>query len=1006
MEALKCLLALLCALLVGAQDENIKQSFRDCPVDLFFVLDTSESVALRQKPPEFYINQIKEFTKEFIDELKEVQHQCDRVVTWNSGALHYSDETILVRHLSNMRTERQALKNDIDQISYIGKGTYTDCAIKRGLGELLVGGSHYHENKYIVVVTDGHPITGYKEPCGGVQEAANEARQHGVKVFAVAISPDQEDTRLAIIATDQSYRQNFTAADETRSAQKIETIRTIISMITNETKDVCCSFDCNPPGGPKGPDGEPGSPGERGRPGMPGEKGDVGPGGNTGDPGPVGYTGMKGDRGIKGDKGGRGHKGYKGGKGERGLDGIDGRKGEPGFPGLPGCKGAPGSDGLKGEPGPKGDSGPYGRKGDKGEPGRAGEPGRPGNYGPPGPKGDPGSRGPPGDRGDRGDDGRPGPPGQNGEGGKIGDKGEPGPRGRRGGKGDPGDPGPRGEPGREGTTGDNGEPGDPGRAGPPGYRGDEGEAGQEGPKGPKGIKGAPGDRGSMGDRGEPGLPGNGTKGCQGFQGYPGTRGDPGEPGSKGTPGPKGDDGEPGDPGRDNNEPGPAGDKGAKGHRGREGDPGPPGPPGPPGTDECEILDIVMRLCSCCECRCAPVDLAFVVDSSESIGATNFALAKDFIIAVIDRLIKDHHVKFSSNHSTLSVVQYSGSKAQEYVILGSSLTEFKESVRNLRWLAEATYTGEALGFSLDQTISKMRKDNKVVLVLTDGRSDTTRDPEPLDILCNKGILVGGLGIKDYSGRQPSFEQVLQLSCSTQAKPGFSFILDNYAELLEDQFLQNLTNKICQEKKCPDYKCPISFSQSTDILIMMDSSASVGQKNFEISKTFVKRMAERFLTAQAPTGVTVRVAVAQYSQRNPRMEHTFESNYTLLFPSIESAQFQNEGTNLLEALQFAITARVPPGVPAGKRKLLLFSDGRSQGVTRALLESRVREVLSSGIEIFVISAGSQVNNENLSILVNKGQQDNGYAQRHMFRVADYESLLRGVYYQTVTRKVSLT
>lgn len=53
-------------------------------------------------------------------------------------------------------------------------------------------GSHYKENKYIVVVTDGHPITGYKEPCGGVQEAANEAKQYGVKVFAVAISPDQE----------------------------------------------------------------------------------------------------------------------------------------------------------------------------------------------------------------------------------------------------------------------------------------------------------------------------------------------------------------------------------------------------------------------------------------------------------------------------------------------------------------------------------------------------------------------------------------------------------------------------------------------------------------------------------------------------------------------------------------------------------------------------------------------------------------------------------------------
>lgn len=56
---------------------------------------------------------------------------------------------------------------------------------------LLNSGSYYHENKYIVVVTDGHPETGYKEPCGGIQDAANEARQHGVKVFAVAISPDQ-----------------------------------------------------------------------------------------------------------------------------------------------------------------------------------------------------------------------------------------------------------------------------------------------------------------------------------------------------------------------------------------------------------------------------------------------------------------------------------------------------------------------------------------------------------------------------------------------------------------------------------------------------------------------------------------------------------------------------------------------------------------------------------------------------------------------------------------------
>ncbi|XP_027138358.1 collagen alpha-1(VI) chain-like [Larimichthys crocea] len=56
-----------------------------------------------------------------------------------------------------------------------------------------------------------------------------------VKVFAVAISPDQEDTRLSLIATDHTYRQNFTAVDDTR-ATKIGTIRTIINMIRDKEK--------------------------------------------------------------------------------------------------------------------------------------------------------------------------------------------------------------------------------------------------------------------------------------------------------------------------------------------------------------------------------------------------------------------------------------------------------------------------------------------------------------------------------------------------------------------------------------------------------------------------------------------------------------------------------------------------------------------------------------------------------------------------------------------------
>jgi len=59
---------------------------------------------------------------------------------------------------------------------------------------------------------------------------------------------------------------------------------------------------------------------------------------------------------------------------------------------------------------------------------------------------------------------------------------------------------------------------------------------------------------------------------------------------------------------------------------------------------------------------------------------------------------------------------------------------------MKWLAEATYTGEALDFALSNTLSLMTHENKVVIVLTDGRSDHSRDPVPLNVLCGKDLLV--------------------------------------------------------------------------------------------------------------------------------------------------------------------------------------------------------------------------------------------------------------------------
>lgn len=54
--------------------------FPDCPVDLFFILDTSESVALRVKPFGDLVTQVKDFTNRFIDKL--TQRYISRGFIW------------------------------------------------------------------------------------------------------------------------------------------------------------------------------------------------------------------------------------------------------------------------------------------------------------------------------------------------------------------------------------------------------------------------------------------------------------------------------------------------------------------------------------------------------------------------------------------------------------------------------------------------------------------------------------------------------------------------------------------------------------------------------------------------------------------------------------------------------------------------------------------------------------------------------------------------------------
>uniref|UniRef100_A0A8B9CZQ9 Collagen alpha-3(VI) chain n=1 Tax=Anser brachyrhynchus TaxID=132585 RepID=A0A8B9CZQ9_9AVES len=140
----------------------------------------------------------------------------------------------------------------------------------------------------------------------------------------------------------------------------------LAEQLDNIAERTCCGVHCKCSGqegdrGLPGPVGQKGATGDIGYRGYPGDEG--GPG-ERGPPGMNGTQGFQGCPGHRGTKGSRGFPGEKGELGEIGLDGIDGEEGDKGLPGSSGEKGFSGRRGDKGAKGERGERGDRGLRGD------------------------------------------------------------------------------------------------------------------------------------------------------------------------------------------------------------------------------------------------------------------------------------------------------------------------------------------------------------------------------------------------------------------------------------------------------------------------------------------------------------------------------------------------------------------------------------------------------------------------------------------------------------------
>ncbi|XP_057714040.1 collagen alpha-2(VI) chain [Corythoichthys intestinalis] len=929
MEGLKVIvLCLVFGALSNAQLPECHEK-KDCPIDVYFTIDTSETIALQESPPGSLVESIKLFTEQFADRLEAAEIQGAVRISWKIGGLHFSQRQEIFSPFAS--------KNDfiagVRRITYLGKGTYTDCAITNMTQEMLRSPSYPSALRFAVVITDGH-VTG--SPCGGIKVAAERARDEGIRIFVVAASRNVDETGLREIANAPAtvYRREFLAVDLSsgRAVIQTDTIDRIIKTMIHQSYVECYKVTCLETVGPPGPKGHRGQKGAKGDNGDAGPKGQRGRPGDPGIEGPIGQPGSKGEPGLKGEKGELGTQGKKGVAGIEGRNGTDGQKGKIGRIGAPGCKGDPGDRGSDGHPGDVGERGLPGTAGDKGDPGRSGRSGPPGNSGEAGPKGERGSPGSPGLPGEKGSAGTPGLPGARGEPGRRGDygsKGGQGPDGVRGDKGEMGSEGLRGLPGESGNKGAKGDNGLPGPRGPPGAPGESGRNGTRGDPGDAGPRGDPGQVGPKGDPGRPGFsyPGpRGPSGERGEKGNRGPRGGRGDCGAKGDPGNKGTPGEPG-------EPGPQGEPGPRGPRGDLGRDGDSGPEGDPGLTECDVMNYIRETCGCCDCekRCGALDIVFVIDSSESVGLTNFTLEKNFVINTINRLGSLAKDPQSETGTRVGVVQYSHSGTFQAIRLNDSkidsLSSFKDAVKRMEWIAGGTWTPSALKYAYDNLIrdSRRAKANVTVVVITDGRFDPRDDDSLLTYLCSDpSVDVSAIGIGDMFDQIEENEILKSIACQ---RDGRVLGMRRFADLVAEEFIDKIETVLCPDPivVCPDLPCKTEpavascVQRPVDVVFLLDGSERMGLENHRRAKEFIENVARRLTLADGQSDErNARFALVQYgSPGEQRVEFPLTHNLTLISDKLAGVTYMDSSSALGNAIIYAINSVVYRSGPQRNR-----------------------------------------------------------------------------------------
>ncbi|KAF2979263.1 hypothetical protein EK904_010913 [Melospiza melodia maxima] len=470
------------------------------------------------------------------------------------------------------------------------------------------------------------------------------------------------------------------------------------------------------------------------------------------------------------------------------------------------------------------------------------------------------------------------------------------------------------------------------------------------------------------------------------------------------------------------------------------------------------MTYVRETCGCCDCekRCGALDIMFVIDSSESIGYTNFTLEKNFVINVVSRLGSIAKDPKSETGARVGVVQYSHEGTFEAIKLDDeridSLSSFKEAVKRLEWIAGGTWTPSALQFAYNKLIKESRRKKAQVfaVVITDGRYDPRDDDKNLGALCGRDVVVNTIGIGDMFDQPEQNPQVVcpELPCQTDDRnPGsvnplifhpmeegvnidFPSTIHSIAQFLNStresrdpsMYTQLVATLAFTAEKAKfatgnerqewmdlfidTFKMvhKLAVAQCTqrpvDVVFLLDGSERIGEQNFQSAHRFVEDVAQQLTLARSSSDpMNARIALLQYgSERDQNVVFPLTHNLTEISDALAQIKYLDSSSNIGSAIIHAINNIVLSpgnGQRLARRNAELSFVFITDGITGSKnLEEAINSMKKQDVMPTVVALGSDVD---MDVLLKLGLGD----RAAIFREKDYDSLSQPSFFDRFIR-----